>query len=538
MKAIEKDTDRRAQVNVFVEGQVPALKEYVDGVFRKANSYAAKAVSLQSNKKIDTKKFLYKTTKGIIDTDIMVVPLLDVVATQGDVPETIGTLELRLYITRQLGLSHDVSEVEKYYRAGGNIEDKQTDNAERTASYKLIPPTSRMSFEKNAAPLEDRQPSLQQRRADAKRPGTEPWAMFRFHYRSQEDILAQGLVMTYDPDNKEKTEWRTLRLDPIPPFQLGEKPRKNDGDASSRSSSSMPTGKPSTLIRNAQPTPMIPIPAEKRPGPKPNSTDAAKTTSTTKQAGTATSKASPVALTKTITSPGTHDKFVTPLKGPIVKGKKALAKSETNSGASTTTTSTGGDTVVDTIAVTTSELAVDSIANVANLPGLNVRPAVVHLGESAVIVKEMATKPQQPSLPATKKPMAKSAPISTIVQKKKLDTPPVAAVTAKRNSPITNDTMPKPKRTKVAAEHLSPSIQPLADQRKKLDEMRKKRSETAQKQVAIDKKMGPDKQRMAEELDRLNQEMMEEESANTEEVEHYSTSVEILQEFRKAEGDI
>jgi len=28
MKAIEKDTDRTAEVNVFIEGQVPALKEY------------------------------------------------------------------------------------------------------------------------------------------------------------------------------------------------------------------------------------------------------------------------------------------------------------------------------------------------------------------------------------------------------------------------------------------------------------------------------------------------------------------------------
>jgi len=66
--------------------------------------------------------------------------------------------------------------------------------------------------------------------------------------------------------------------------------------------------------------------------------------------------------------------------------------------------------------------------------------------------------------------------------------------------------------------------------------MRKRRAETARKQVEIDAQMGPYKQRMAEELDRLNREMMEEESAYTEEAEHYNASVEVLEEFKKADG--
>ena len=66
--------------------------------------------------------------------------------------------------------------------------------------------------------------------------------------------------------------------------------------------------------------------------------------------------------------------------------------------------------------------------------------------------------------------------------------------------------------------------------------MRKRREETAKKQAEIDEQMGPYKQRMAEELDRLNEAMMEEESAYNEEAEHYSASVEVLQEFKKADG--
>jgi hypothetical protein len=76
----------------------------------------------------------------------------------------------------------------------------------------------------------------------------------------------------------------------------------------------------------------------------------------------------------------------------------------------------------------------------------------------------------------------------------------------------------------------------LADQRKKLEELRKKRGDTAHKQAVIDKEMIPYKQRMAEELDRLHQMMTEEENAYTEETEHYSASIRILQEFKKAEG--
>jgi hypothetical protein len=48
--------------------------------------------------------------------------------------------------------------------------------------------------------------------------------------------------------------------------------------------------------------------------------------------------------------------------------------------------------------------------------------------------------------------------------------------------------------------------------------------------------MTPYKQRMAEELERLKQDIMDEEIAYTEEEQHYSASAEILQEYKKADG--
>jgi hypothetical protein len=242
MKVIEKSTDRRAEVHMYVEGKVPALAEYgeyidpkdkaiccyvavdedhkprfggrfsgtvsfnymsllsrannsqtltiaydaiVDGVLRKASSYVAKSVHDQKHKRIDVESFLYKTDKGIIDTKIMVAPLSDVTTQQGDAPETIGTMEMRLYITRQFDVFHPIDDVDKYYTTKGNIEDLGLNEEEQVANYRPLPPTFRMMFEKNCAPLDRLKVGREQRRVTAPRPGTEPWAIFRFHYRSK-----------------------------------------------------------------------------------------------------------------------------------------------------------------------------------------------------------------------------------------------------------------------------------------------------------------------------------------------------------------
>jgi hypothetical protein len=178
-----------------------AYDTIVDGVLRKACSYVAKVVTLQNKRKIDTEKFLCKIKNGIIDTDITVAPLEDVVMVQGDGPETIGTIEHRLYITREWGVSHDIGNMKKYYAIGDNVEDERAGDTEQKITYKRIPPSHRMSLEKNTAPLEGNQPSLHQRKADAKRPGSEPWAIFRFHYRSQGQLVHtfSYMILTWLP---------------------------------------------------------------------------------------------------------------------------------------------------------------------------------------------------------------------------------------------------------------------------------------------------------------------------------------------------
>jgi hypothetical protein len=138
-------------------------------------------VNNQKSKKLDSGTFLYKSRDGILDTIMAVEPVLGANVVQSNGPGTVGTIELRLYITRQLGVQHHLSNVKKYYHTSGNIEDEEL----QTSIYKLLPPTFQMAFEKNSAVLDDRTANREKRRMDTTRPGTEPWAIFRFHYRSK-----------------------------------------------------------------------------------------------------------------------------------------------------------------------------------------------------------------------------------------------------------------------------------------------------------------------------------------------------------------
>jgi hypothetical protein len=151
-------------------------------VLRKAGSYIAKTVHYQNNKKLDIETFLYKDDKGIIDTDMHVAPLSGTTVSKGDGPETVGTMELRLFVTRQLGVLHSLGDIKTYNNTKYNVEDDE--EVQEAASYKQLVPEFQMTFETNTATLERSKLLREQRKMTARRPGTEPWAIFRFHYRS------------------------------------------------------------------------------------------------------------------------------------------------------------------------------------------------------------------------------------------------------------------------------------------------------------------------------------------------------------------
>lgn len=80
--------------------------------------------------------FLHKAEGGIVDAKIIVAPLKDFAVSQGEETETVGTIELRFYVTRQLRVTHKVENMKKYYTFHTQIEH----STGKSAPYKLIAP--------------------------------------------------------------------------------------------------------------------------------------------------------------------------------------------------------------------------------------------------------------------------------------------------------------------------------------------------------------------------------------------------------------
>jgi hypothetical protein len=84
-----------AAMSPVEEGHKPRFGGRFSGTVGTNNITCPGSVNHQTNKKLDTENFLYKTDKGIIDTEIVVTLLQNVTTEQGDAPSTIGTLEMR-----------------------------------------------------------------------------------------------------------------------------------------------------------------------------------------------------------------------------------------------------------------------------------------------------------------------------------------------------------------------------------------------------------------------------------------------------------
>jgi hypothetical protein len=137
-------------------------------------------VQLQKNKKLDFETLLYQTQDGVIDTDLIVSPHEGPSVLDKDVSETIGVLELRTYITRQLGVEHDIHEEQAFDKVVNDF-----DNKSQLGTYKDVPPQFHMAFEKNCSTLDGSKGNREKKKVHAKRPGDRPWAIFRFHYRTK-----------------------------------------------------------------------------------------------------------------------------------------------------------------------------------------------------------------------------------------------------------------------------------------------------------------------------------------------------------------
>ncbi|KAJ4984490.1 hypothetical protein SVAN01_10042 [Stagonosporopsis vannaccii] len=293
MRVIEKGTDRMAEAHIYVEGQVNALEEYgqytdthdkaiccyvpveeghtirvegrfvgttlavvhdvlVDGVCRKTNSAVGKTVQVQKKKAL-FETVLYQTPDGVIDTEMSAATYSGPVKLDKETREAVGTIELLVYITRQFGIEHEINGVCKYDKV-----QKGGQSSTRVATYKDVPPQFHMKFEKNCSTLDVRKAKGERKKIYSNRPGTEPWAIFRFHYRTEESIIDQNMGLTFDPTDKSnaKKEAHTLDLEPVPMLLLGSRPAsRHDGESSMRTSSPPPPDTPLTPVKSSKNSP-------------------------------------------------------------------------------------------------------------------------------------------------------------------------------------------------------------------------------------------------------------------------------------------
>jgi hypothetical protein len=239
MKVVENGTDRRAEVHLRADGVLQELCEYgqyidkdgavccyvaleedqvislagkfngtvhlplrdlhtsngsqtlkiaydvvVDGTLRASNFYLAKAVTCLKGRKFGFDNFLYQKGKGILET-AMKVSLADPgLATKGEGQETLGTVEVRLYVLRRFGEEHDIEGLRIYDDTEEKAENNDSDQ-KKDATYNIIEPDLTMVFEEDCVSLGTKGMKAQRSKVSKPRPGKAPWAVFRFHYRTK-----------------------------------------------------------------------------------------------------------------------------------------------------------------------------------------------------------------------------------------------------------------------------------------------------------------------------------------------------------------
>jgi hypothetical protein len=104
-------------------------------------------------------------------------------------PIGVGTIEMRIYVLRRSGDRHNPSDLTKYYECEGEGHD-----TDRPIGYELIAPDYAVTFNKDRPEVESRLARKVRKIMDGPRPGCEPWAILRFHYR---DFSKLKLFLSY-----------------------------------------------------------------------------------------------------------------------------------------------------------------------------------------------------------------------------------------------------------------------------------------------------------------------------------------------------
>jgi hypothetical protein len=107
----------------------------------------------------------------------------------------LGTIELRINALRRAGDEHALQDIDPFYavKEEGFIS-SELEECESEMSFTRIPPQFIITCEKKATPLDAKVARRHRTKMDGTRPGTEAWAVFRFHFRSKGTYIYRAWV--------------------------------------------------------------------------------------------------------------------------------------------------------------------------------------------------------------------------------------------------------------------------------------------------------------------------------------------------------
>ncbi|KAF2790732.1 hypothetical protein K505DRAFT_390444 [Melanomma pulvis-pyrius CBS 109.77] len=552
MKVIEKGTDRSANVHLLRHQRVPPLDEYgelvnsddkaiecfvaveegqqikiggrfsgttmvvgydviIDGVCRKHHTYHGKQVTLQKNKKLDAEQFLFKTSSGeIVDTELLVAKIpADIVKEEG--ARGLGTIEVRVYVLRRFGDEHALQGIEPYYAVkeeGHTSHAVDGNNFDKTVGFTNVPPEFIMTYQKNVAALEGNIVKRVKTKMDKQRPGAEPWAIFRFHFRNKQSILDKGFKTTFDSSKGKQKKYQELQIEELPMLPVGAAPKKD--------SSSLATPAPSTA-------PSTPVKEQERGEYLPTvlctlllkicvQHDTAKANETNETAnGYADDKSSDNGMP-------THNNAGLPNGAKATNG--FTPKLPFPQGQKPTDITNG--TTHKSLAPQFEKPAELTNGTTTKVPAKEVQKSALQVKKGTVPSAPPSTTKKDPVTPA-KRPAALNSPRSPEIKRTKLSSTPGPASRVSSSAPSNKDRL---------------LFTQLAEARKRAQEIKAKRVATAQKQSNVDEQLSPYQQRIQDEIDKLNDEAEQEALQHEEDEKRLKDSIRWLKELQSGDMEV
>jgi hypothetical protein len=143
-------------------------------------SFSGKHVACQKSKNLGADTYLFTTIDGVVESSLVVEALPSATVLQEDAKAIVGTIEMRVYVLRRFGDHHMPQDLPKYHESVWKGTRRKADDP---VGYTTIEPDFVLTAEEDLAAIETRLANKYRKAMDGARPGLEPWAIFRFHYR-------------------------------------------------------------------------------------------------------------------------------------------------------------------------------------------------------------------------------------------------------------------------------------------------------------------------------------------------------------------